>query len=135
MTEAVEDISKKLGPIFKLKLGGTNIVFTTDADHTETLCRNEGKLPIRPPFPALLHYRHRTYGSVGVVPGNGKEWYKYRQGVLPLLKTNIVQSYADRHENVANNFIKYIKRNRNDGMILEDVFRHLLRFTIEGTCR
>lgn len=133
MTEAVEDISAKLGPIFKLKLGGANIIITTDADYTEALVRHEGKYPIRPTFPALLHYRRLNYGSVGVVPGNGEEWYKYRQGVLPLLKTNLVRSYISKHEKIADNFVRYIDENRNECLILEDIFTHLLKYTIEGT--
>ncbi|KAK9718153.1 Cytochrome P450 [Popillia japonica] len=132
LTEAVEDISAKLGPIFKLKLGGANIIITTDADYTEALVRHEGKYPIRPTFPALLHYRRLNYGSVGVVPGNGEEWYKYRQGVLPLLKTNLVRSYISKHEKIADNFVRYIDENRNECLILEDIFTHLLKYTIEA---
>ncbi|KAI4469416.1 cytochrome p450 family 4 [Holotrichia oblita] len=132
LTEAVEDISAKLGTIFKLNLGGTNLIVSTDADHTEALFRNEGKYPIRPAFPALLHYRRVNYGSVGVVPGNGEEWYKYRQGVMPLLKANLVRSYRQKHEEIADNFVEYIDKNMNRMLILEDVFTHLLKYTIEA---
>lgn len=125
------DITRRLGPVFKLNLGGTNIVITTNADDTEILCRNEGKYPIRPPFPALLHYRRKIYDSVGVVPGNGEEWYKYRQGVTPLLKANIVQSYKERHEGIAADFVGYVERNRNKAFVLEDVFKHTLKYAIE----
>ncbi|GJQ87090.1 hypothetical protein Trydic_g23943 [Trypoxylus dichotomus] len=132
LTEAVEDIALKLGPIFRLKLGGANIVITTNADHAEILLRNEGKYPIRPPFPALLHYRNKTYGSVGVVPGNGEEWYKYRQGVTSLLKPNLVQSYRTQHEKIARDFVEYIAKNKDEKSVLNDLFQHLMKYTIEA---
>ncbi|KAK4877717.1 hypothetical protein RN001_010223 [Aquatica leii] len=132
LTEAVLDISKSLGSIFRLKLGGINIVMTTNADDTETLFRNEGRMPIRPPFPALIHYRKKTFNSVGVVPGNGEEWYKFRTGATPLLKPDLVKAYEERHETIGDAFIKYINENLDKNLILHDLFNHLLKFTIEA---
>lgn len=133
LTEAILDISKTLGPIFKLNLG-QDIVVTVNADDARTLFLNEGKYPVRPPFPALLHYRKNRFNSIGVVPGNGEEWYKLRGGVTPLLKSSLVQSYSAEHESIANAFVEYIKIKRNNEGILEDLFQHLLKFSIEGTC-
>lgn len=132
LTEAVLDISKTLGPIFKLNLSGKDMVITIDADDAKTLYLNEGKYPVRPPFPALEHYRKKRFNSIGVVPGNGEEWYKFRSGVTPLLKNNLVQSYAKEHEAVADTFVEYIRVKRNNNYILEDLFLHLLKFAIEG---
>lgn len=132
LTEAVEDISKSLGPIFKLNLGGTEIVVTTDAQHTEQLFRNEGVHPCRPPFPALLHYRSRTFGSVGVVPGNGEEWYHFREGVNPLLKKTLLQRYIPQQTEIAKEFVQYIARNTNQNGVMEDLFQHLFRYSIEA---
>ncbi|KAF2879869.1 hypothetical protein ILUMI_26299 [Ignelater luminosus] len=132
LTEAVANLSKTLGPIFKLKLGGIDLLITTNADHTETLFRNEGKFPIRPSFLALSHYRKKNFNSIGIVPGNGEEWYRFRNAILPLLKTKVVNSYLDRHESVADTFVEYIKRNINHDLVLNDLFSHLLKFTIEA---
>ncbi|KAF5295478.1 hypothetical protein FQR65_LT10466 [Abscondita terminalis] len=132
LTEAVVNISKSLGSIFKLKLGGIDIVMTTNADHTETLFRKEGRMPIRPPFPALIHYRKKTFNSVGVVPGNGEEWYKFRTGAIPLLKPNLVKAYKKAHAEIAEDFIKYIEKNLDENLVLSDLFNHLLKFTIEA---
>lgn len=98
----------------------------------KTLFLNEGKYPVRPPFPALVHYRKKRFNSIGVVPGNGGDWYKLRSGVTPLLKNSLVQSYAEEHEAVANTFVEYIQIKRNDNYVLEDLFQHLLKFAIEG---
>ncbi|CAG9857711.1 unnamed protein product [Phyllotreta striolata] len=132
LTEAVSDLTKQFGPILRLNLGGANMVITTDADHTETLFRNEGLRPVRPPFPALYHYRKRTFNSVGVVPGNGEEWHKFRAGVNPLLKTGLLNAYQRQQENVAEAFVKYVKsRSDEDGLLL-DTYEHLMSFAIEG---
>lgn len=69
LTEAVLDLSKHLGPIFKLSLNNEDIVITSSADDTKTMFKHEGQRPHRPSFPALHHYRKNTFGSVGIVPG------------------------------------------------------------------
>lgn len=69
LTEAVIDLSKKFGPVFRLKLNGEDIVITVDAEDTRNLYQNEGVRPFRPPFPALYHYRKNKFNSVGIVPG------------------------------------------------------------------
>lgn len=69
LTEAIVDLSQKLGPVFKLRLNNEDIVITVDADDTQTMFRHEGRRPRRPPFPALYHYRKKTFGSIGIVPG------------------------------------------------------------------
>lgn len=132
VTEAVLEISKTLGPIFKLKLGEHYMLISTDADHTQVLFRNEGKLPIRPSFPALVHYRKNNFNSIGIVPGNGEEWYKFRKGVMPLLKSSVVKTYAGSHEEIADSFVKYITISRDNNLILSDLYSHLIKFSIEG---
>lgn len=110
------------------------ILITTNADDTEVMFRNEGKLPNRPAFPALLHYRKKAFNSVGVVPGNGKEWYHFRKGVNPLLKTSLVTTYTKRHTTIAQDFVSYIKQKKNNEDLMEDMFTHLLKYSIEGNC-
>ncbi|RZC32340.1 cytochrome P450 CYP12A2-like [Asbolus verrucosus] len=133
LTEAFIDISKRLGSIFKLNLGGSNMLITLDPDHTQILFRNEGPKPERPPFPALLHYRKKTFHSSGVVPGNGDEWFKLRQGVTPLLKIQLIAAYKSEQEDIAKTFVHYIKTYRDENNILNDLYSHLLKFTIEET--
>lgn len=132
LTEAVADISSLLGGIFRLRLGGSDIVFTTDADYTEKLIRNEGVRPNRPTFPALYKFRKETFDSVGVVPGNGEEWYKLRSSVLPLLKPPLLEKYKSRQKVVADSFVTYIQQNRDSNNYLNDVWNHLIKFAIES---
>lgn len=107
-------------------------MITTEPDDAKEMFRYEGKLPNRPAFPALLHYRWNTFKSIGVVPGNGEEWYKFRGGINPLLKPNLVALYTKKHIEIADDFVKYIQNMKNNKEILEDLFSHLLKYTIEG---
>ncbi|CAH0546821.1 unnamed protein product [Brassicogethes aeneus] len=131
LTEAVLDISKTLGPIFKLNLGIT-LLITTNANDTKTLFRNEGVQPIRPPFPALYHYRKKEFNSTGVVPGNGDEWYKFRTGVTPLLRNPVVAHYLNKHEIVAKDFLSYLESKSNENNVVNDLYELLQRYTIEA---
>ncbi|CAH1170206.1 unnamed protein product [Phaedon cochleariae] len=132
LTEAVADISKQLGPIFKLNLGGSTLVITTDANNTETLFRNEGVKPIRPPFAALWHYRKKVFSSVGVVPANGEEWYKFRGGINTLLNPKLLETYRNEQGVVARRFVSYIEKERNQNLVLNDLVEHLMKFSIEA---
>ncbi|KAJ9594261.1 hypothetical protein L9F63_014317 [Diploptera punctata] len=126
LSEAVLDLSKKLGAVFKLRLSGTDIIVTVDADDTRTLFRHEGRLPHRPPFPALLHYRQHKFGSIGIVPGNGEDWYKFRAAILPLLRKQIFQAYIDQQKKVAETFVDYIQTNLKENS--EGIFTKSLNF-------
>lgn len=132
LTEAVANLTRTLGPIFKLKLNGIDIVITTDPDDTRTLFQNEGKYPFRPPFPALYHYRRENFNSSGIVPGNGKEWYRFRNAINPLLKTSLVKTYRRQHQEVSESFVAYVKEKRDSNNVLNDLFGQLIKFTIEG---
>lgn len=68
LTEAVMDLSRQLGPVYKLRLNGADFVVTVDADDIRTMFHHEGRYPFRPPFPAVQQYRQKTFGSVGMVP-------------------------------------------------------------------
>jgi hypothetical protein len=69
LSEAVDDLSKQLGPIFKLNLAGTEILVCLDPEDARSMFQYEGLRPYRPAFPALEQFRKKTYGSSGIVPG------------------------------------------------------------------
>jgi hypothetical protein len=68
-TEAVNDLSNQLGPIFKLNLAGTELLVCVNPEDARSMFQHEGLRPFRPPFPALEQFRKETYGSCGIVPG------------------------------------------------------------------
>lgn len=129
----MHDISKELGAIFKLNLAGNRQIVTINADDAKTLILNEGKYPYRPTFPALVHYRTRRFNTIGITPGNGVEWYKFRSGVTSLLNPSVFAKYQKRHSEIAVDFVDYIKTIRNEkNFLVEDIYRHVLKFAVEG---
>ncbi|KAJ3662902.1 hypothetical protein Zmor_007219 [Zophobas morio] len=132
LTEAFVDISRTLGPIFRLQLGATDMVVTLNPDDSRTLFQNEGRTPKRPAFAALVHYRTKAFNSVGVVPGNGEEWYKMRKGVTPLLQHQVINPYKKQQQEIAKIFTDYVKLHRGENFVLQDIYSHLLKFTIEA---
>ncbi|KAF4522679.1 hypothetical protein B566_EDAN010460 [Ephemera danica] len=132
LTEAFGDLSKKYGPIFRLRLGPQDMLMTTDADDARTLFQHEGKKPFRPPFPALVHYRQKTFGSCGIVPGNGDEWYHFRPAVNPLLKPQMVHSYWSRQQDIAEAFALHIEKIRGPQNVVTDLNKLITKYTIEA---
>lgn len=45
---------------------------------------------------------------------------------------NIYESYIPQHEEIAMDFVEYIKLNRNKDGLLKDIFHHLTKFSVEG---
>jgi len=67
LTEAMGDIERMLGPVFKLMLGGTTMVVVTRVEDAKTMFAHEGKHPARPIFPALNLLRKKPFGTGGLV--------------------------------------------------------------------
>lgn len=132
LTEAVRDLSARLGPIFRLRLGAQDVVVTTDAEDARTMYATEGRLPRRPTFPALLRYRLARYGTVGIVPSDGPEWHQYRAVANRLLAPDLVRAYQLQHQDIARAFVRHVRMSRSTEGVLQDVYTHLLQFTIEG---
>ncbi|XP_063240685.1 probable cytochrome P450 49a1 [Bacillus rossius redtenbacheri] len=132
LTEAVYELSTRLGSVFKLRLNGEDIVITVDAYDTRELFRHEGRYPYRPTFPALYHFRQKQFRSIGIVPGNGAEWHRFRAAVLPLLRPAVVQAYAARQDEVAGRLARHIRALRAADGLLTDVFQFLLHFAVEA---
>ncbi|XP_050523737.1 probable cytochrome P450 49a1 isoform X2 [Daktulosphaira vitifoliae] len=132
LTEAIGNLECKLGPVFKLKLGGRTMVITTRAEDTKIMFSNEGKNPVRPGFPALNILRKKLFNSGGLISENGPEWYRLRKPIAALQKKSIYTSFIPQHQEVAIDFIDYIKKNRGKDNILENVLYHMMKFSIDA---
>lgn len=67
LTEAMGDLERTLGPVFRLVLGGQTMVVTTRVEDSKIMFANEGVHPARPVFPALNLLRQKPYGTGGVI--------------------------------------------------------------------
>jgi len=67
MTEAMGDLERMLGPVFRLVLGGQTMVIVTRVEDAKTMFANEGKHPARPIFPALNLLRGKLFGTGGII--------------------------------------------------------------------
>lgn len=67
LTEAMADLERKLGPVFRLMLGGQTMAVVTRVEDVKTMVANEGKYPSRPTFPALNLLRGKSFGTGGVI--------------------------------------------------------------------
>lgn len=67
LTEAMGDIERLLGPVFRLVLGGTAMIIVTRTEDTKKMFAHEGRHPARPIFPALNLLREKPFGTGGLV--------------------------------------------------------------------
>ncbi|XP_025425319.1 probable cytochrome P450 49a1 [Sipha flava] len=132
LTEAIGDIERSLGPVFRLTLGSKTMVIVTRVEDAKIMFANEGKHPARPVFPALNLLREKPFGTGGIVSENGTEWYRLRKAIAPLMKKNIYESYIPQHKEAAMDFIEYIKSNRDKQGCLKDIFYHLTKFSVDA---
>lgn len=63
---------------------------------------------------------------------NGTEWYRLRKAVAPLMAKNVYESFIPQHKEIAVDFIKYIRLNRNENGCLDNIFSHMTKFSVEG---
>ena len=100
------------------------------------LFRSEGKVPIRPGFEALKHYRIKRverYTSNGLLPGNGEDWWRIRSKAQPVfLKPKNVASYLPVLGQISDEFIDRIRliRQANDEM-KPDFVNEMYRWALE----
>ncbi|XP_046633707.1 probable cytochrome P450 49a1 isoform X2 [Daphnia pulicaria] len=101
-------------------------------DDIRSMFQHEGKYPQRPTFEALKDYREKKYQCVGVVPDNGKEWYRLRQNVQTLLKLKTVHSYWNRQQTVAQEFSAGLLSKMNSDGIVKDFIQHAFQYSLEA---
>ncbi|XP_065349171.1 probable cytochrome P450 301a1, mitochondrial isoform X1 [Cloeon dipterum] len=111
-----QQLYEEFGPIVKFNglEPNNDLLFIFDPKDVETMMRNEGLWPFRPPLKCFEYYRKVTRkdffkGIGGVLVDQGKEWQEARHHVNPILmQTKIVQMYAPKIDEVAEDFVKKI---------------------------
>ncbi|XP_059479866.1 probable cytochrome P450 301a1, mitochondrial [Neocloeon triangulifer] len=104
------------GPIVKFSglEPNNDLVFVFNPQDIETVFRSDSQWPFRPPLKSLAYYRKHTRkdffkGVGGVLIDQGKEWQEARHHVNPILmQTKVVQMYAPKIDQVAEEFVAKI---------------------------
>ncbi|XP_046461154.1 probable cytochrome P450 49a1 [Daphnia pulex] len=132
LLDGFTDLQKQYGDIIKLNMGNKISLLIFNPDDIRSMFQHEGKYPQRPTFEALKDYRKKKYQCVGVVPDNGKEWYRLRQNVQTLLKLKTVHSYWNRQQTVAQEFSAGLLSKMNSDGIVKDFIQHAFQYSLEA---
>lgn len=125
-------IYKDYGPISKFPglFGKPDIVFTFDPKDMETVFRNEGQWPIRRGIDTFEYYRKTLRPDIfkkgsGLVSDQGEQWAKLRTAANPIMmKPKVVKAYIPDIDVVANDFIRKIRKLRDEKNEMPDDFQN-----------
>ena len=103
-------LNEQYGPIWRVKFPGIpDVVTTVRPEDAEAVFRNEGRLPDRPGFEVLKHYRNeriKEFPSMGIL-GNGESWWDTRSiAQVALLKPMNIMDYVSTLGQISDDFIK-----------------------------
>ncbi|XP_059155785.1 probable cytochrome P450 12e1, mitochondrial [Physella acuta] len=73
----VDAMFQRYGPVVKLQLG-KQVIMACDPKDIETVFRNEGKFPHRPPFSLEKVFAERNNLTRSLTMAQGEDWYTYR---------------------------------------------------------
>lgn len=132
LMKAFTSLHQQYGDIVSLKMGAQNMILVFTPDSVQTIFQHEGKFPERPTFEALKKIRKQEYGAVGLVPGDGEEWYRWRQNVASLLKLKTVHSYWSKQQVVAKDFANSLVSKTNPDGIIENFLPHSFLYALEA---
>lgn len=62
---------------------------------------------------------------------NGVYWNKLRKYVNPLLNKSYISSFSSKNYDIAQAFVSYVKKRRNEDNMLLDVCSHVYRYSTE----
>ncbi|CAL1535878.1 unnamed protein product [Lymnaea stagnalis] len=96
------------GPIFRANFSNRAICVSNPLDF-ETVYRNEGKYPVRPPIGLFVQYFKRNNKTMGLSSLTGEEWHALRTPVNKrLAKADSATHYLEPQNAVADDFVKIL---------------------------
>ncbi|XP_041367863.1 probable cytochrome P450 12a5, mitochondrial [Gigantopelta aegis] len=100
----------------------------------ETIFRHEGKYPIRQAFFMLKRYNEKYNNNVsGVLSSQGVDWYNVRSQVQKkITNPKFVNSHTNSQQVVADDFVEWIRKRRNQDDVIEDILPYLYRYSTEA---
>jgi len=124
------DLHQNYGDVVHLKLN-RELVLLFNPNDIQKMYQYEGKYPNRPTFEALIQYRKEKHLCVGIVPDNGREWYRLRQSIIGILHLKTVHSYWLRQKEIAQEFAQTLLSYPLTG-VSNDFLRHAFLYSLEA---
>ncbi|XP_059155786.1 cytochrome P450 10-like [Physella acuta] len=107
----VDSLFDKYGPVVKVQLG-RKLVMVSDPKDIETVFRNEGKYPNRPPVELVEVYQKRRGITKTLTVEQGENWYRLRSAVNKrLMRADSATHYLQQQNHVTDDFIKILATN------------------------
>lgn len=131
--EYCDQLHNKLGPIFREKLGSTELIFLSDTRFIRHVLANEGPYPNQVIPECWAHFNKVNNIERGMFFLQGEPWLKLRKTFNKILLGNHVSQYSKGILNINNNLIDFWEH-KSDGfdIIIDDVHAELNKWSIES---
>ncbi|XP_046406717.1 probable cytochrome P450 CYP44 isoform X2 [Ischnura elegans] len=132
--EALRDLYKKYGPIFRQNWAGQEVLHIFDLEDVKAVLHAAGKMPVVPPIQEGSRiYRLKKNHSVGLGNLNGDDWYEMRSVVQQImLKPREVQHYLPQVDGISIKFIDRLLKDRTMDGHIEDLHNVASKWFLEN---
>ncbi|XP_071442558.1 probable cytochrome P450 CYP44 [Hetaerina americana] len=132
--EALKDMNRKYGPIFRQNWAGQEVLHIFDLEDVKTVLHSAGKMPVVPPIQEGSRiYRLKKNHSVGLGNLNGDDWYEMRSAVQQImLKPREVQHYLPHVDEISIHFINRLLQDRTNEGHVKDLHNVASKWFLEN---
>ncbi|KAG5682583.1 hypothetical protein PVAND_011928 [Polypedilum vanderplanki] len=127
----VDEMHKKYGGIFRMKIDSIDTVFLSSADYIRSIFAYEGKYPKHPIPPAWMYFNQKYNIQRGLIFMNDEEWLNIRQVMNNFLLKDAEWSHK-LIEMTCDNFTSKLKRilDSEDATVIENLEDELYLWSI-----
>lgn len=135
-TLAFKDRRRRMGNIYREKIGSDNIVTSFSIQDLAKILKSEGPYPNRGQVYSIAKYRKsrkHLYSDTGLFNLQGKEWADSRKKIQKhLLRPKSIQAYSEQMQDVAKDFILRMFDIRDSNNEIPDLLHELFKFSLEA---